>query len=322
MKLTKIPIAVDEVNDILPAEFKSCYVDRHRPLIIRGGVKHWSAMQWSSDEYLLKIAGDQRVKVDVFPLSEQGEILLESGNEAVMSIKDFTIKFFQETHGYYILDQNLPPPLYQDLNEHCVSSVFPVERRRTFWWGKSGQRSFLHYDDNENLMCQFDGEKEFLLFDITDFNYLYPKDTIDYRSLVNLEQYELSQFPYLAKATPYVARIRAGDILYVPCYWWHQVKSYGRNIAVSYIINESMEQRVRVTGRLIEAGILPVSDSIRDDLLNIIALDETPSRRNALLKKYHREYQQQQGKSYYPHSLFHRLIEENLFDILYGHATY
>ncbi|MDE1462000.1 cupin-like domain-containing protein [Spartinivicinus poritis] len=320
--LTKIPIAIDEVTDIQPAAFKSQYVDGHRPLIIRGGVSHWPAMQWNSNEYLLKIAGDQRVKVDVFPLSKQGKILLESGSEEVMSIKDFTMKFFQEDCYHYISDQNLPPPLYQDLNEHCVSSVFPVERRRTFWWGKNGQKSFLHYDDNENFMCQFDGEKAFLLFDITDFDYLYPKDETEYRSLADLEQHDSNQFPLLAKATPYVARISPGDVLYVPCYWWHQVKSFGRNIAVSYIINESMEQRVRVTGKLIEAGALPVSDSIRDDLLNIIGLDETPSRRNALLKKYHREYQQQQGKSYYPHSIFHRLIEENLLDILYGHATY
>ena len=61
--------------------------------------------------------------------------------------------------------------------------------------------------------------------------------------------------------------LEAGDLLYVPCYWWHRVYSYGRNLAVSYIINETMEQRVRVAahrGRITErhgldhrAGALP-----------------------------------------------------------------
>ena len=80
---------------------------------------------------------------------------------------------------------------------------------------------FLHYDDNENIMCQFDGEKVFLLFDVTDFDFMYPRSKADFRSVVGQNgdfSPSLADYPLLARATPYIARIGRGDMLYLPCY--------------------------------------------------------------------------------------------------------
>lgn len=79
---------------------------------------------------------------------------------------------------------------------------------------------------------------------------------------------------------------------------------------------------MHVAGRLIGAGILPVSDAIREMLLAIVNANEKASHRIARLKAYHKEHVEKTGESYYPHDIFKRLIEESLFDIIRGHATY
>ncbi|NER88924.1 MULTISPECIES: cupin-like domain-containing protein [unclassified Moorena] len=317
----KNPIPVAEVKTIDNETFANEYVAKHRPVIIRQGIQHWQAMQWE-DDYLKKVVGEQPVKVYIFSYYQEGKVNLKDSLQEKMSVADFIERYKSIDKNYYISDQNLFPVLHQDLGTHPVLETFPISRRRTLFWGNGGQKSHLHYDDNENIMCQCDGEKEFLLFDITDFKYLYPATPEQFISAIDLDRLDSGQFPLLNHATPYVARIKKGDILYVPCYWWHRVTSFGRNIAVSYIINETMAQRLNVVEKLVDCDTLPVDESVKNDLLAIIRSEEKASKRNAQLKKYHRKYLKEQGTSYYFHQIFRRLIEESLFDILYGHSTY
>lgn len=317
----KKPIPVPELEAVDAETFPKEYVAQHQPVIIRQGIQHWQTMNWN-DDYLKGVVGEQSVKVDIFNYSQSGKIDFDDHSQEKMTVSDFIENYQSPDKNYYILDQNLFPVLHQDLGTHPASEVFPISRRRTLFWGHGGQKSYLHYDDNENIMCMCDGEKEFLLFDITDFKYMYPKNPEEFRSAIDIDEVNYQKFPLFDRATPHVARIAKGDILYVPCYWWHRVSSFGRNIAVSYIINETMAQRLKVVEKLLDCDTLPVSEEVKQDLLAIIRTDEKASKRNGKLKKYHREYVQHHGQSYYFHQIFRRLIEESLFDIIAGHATY
>lgn len=278
-------------------------------------------MQWD-DGRLSELLAGYPLQVDVVPHDARGQLQLDGAWQEKMSVSALLQRFQEpDSHHYYVHDLNLPPPLYPDVGGHPLLSVLPMPRRKTWWWGVDGQVSLLHYDDNENLMCQLSGSKHFLLFDVTDLPYLYARPD-DYRSAIDLARGDLEEFPLFDMATPYTATIEAGDLLYVPCYWWHRVTSRGRHMAVSHIINETMEQRVRVAGRLIEAGCLDISEADRNALLSIVASDERASRRNARLRAYHREYRDTHDRSYYPHVIFHRIIEESLAQILRGHAAY
>lgn len=316
------PIAVDEVSSIDEDTFRRDYLARHRPLIVRQAVAHWPAMDWSDDNLRTKLAGHP-LRVDVTPHDPHDQLDLNRTWQETMSVSELLLRFSRPDVHHYVHDLNLPPQLHSDLDTHALSTVFPVPRRMTWWWGGDGQISWLHYDDNENFMCQFAGEKEFLLFDVVDFSAMYPRGEHEYRSAIDLEHDHTHDYPEFVRATPYIARIGPGDLLYVPCYWWHRVTSRGeRNLAVSYIIHETMAQRVRVAGRLIDAGVLPIDEDDRKALLAIVANRERPARQNAQLRAYHRDYVAHHGRSYYPHSIFHRLIEESLMDILRGHAAY
>ena len=57
-------------------------------------------------------------------------------------------------------------------------------------------------------------------------------------SPVDLTKPDLARFPAFATARPLSCEIRAGDALYLPSFWWHEVRSkpdaHQRNIAVNY----------------------------------------------------------------------------------------
>ena len=315
----KKPIPVPEVEAVDAETFAQEYVAKHQPVIVRQGIKHWQTMNWD-DDYLKQVIGEQFVQVDIFAYLTGGKINLKE-EEVVkerMTVSKFIACYQSTESNYYILNQRLFPALHQDLGNHNVFQTFPISRTKTLFWGHGGQKTPLHYDDNENIMCMCDGEKEFLLFDIADFKYMYPTKGFD--ASIDLDEVVTEEFPLFDRATPYVARISKGDILYVPCYWWHRVRSFGRNLAVSYIINETMAQRLKVVEKLVDCDTLPVSEEVKQDLLAIIRSEEKASGRNAKLKKYHREYVKHHGQSYYCHQIFHRLIEANIFDIISAHA--
>ena len=316
------PAAVAEVTAIDSETFRSQFVDKHKPVVIRDGIADWDMMQWD-DSYLRRKVGEQPVRVDTHTYSPTGRIVHESASTSQMRLDKFLDLYQDDDRNYYISDLNLFPYLHQDLGQHPVFEVFPVHRRKTFFLGNGRQESVLHYDDNENIMCMADGAKEFLLYDVTDFNFLYPiLENSEYSSRLDPDTVDLDEFPLYSQASPYVARIESGDMLYVPCYWWHRVKSHDRSLGVSYIINENLAQAIGVVEKLISHEALQVVETVREDLLAICRSDEKPSRIKAQLKHYHSNYVASGNPSYYTHQIFHRLIEESLMDILKGHAAY
>ena len=53
-------------------------------------------------------------------------------------------------------------------------------------------------------------------------------------SSINVDRVDLRRFSRLADAVPYDVRLDAGDALYVPAFWWHQVQTpVGRNILLT-----------------------------------------------------------------------------------------
>jgi HSPB1-associated protein 1 len=101
----------------------------------------------------------------------------------------------------------------------------------TVWWGTEGARSHLHYDSyGSNLHAQLSGAKEWLLFSPSTQHaaLLRPRRTpyeessvfsaIDARAAGALDALRR------AGARPLHVVLRAGEVLFVPRHWWHDVR--------------------------------------------------------------------------------------------------
>ena len=106
----------------------------------------------------------------------------------------------------------------------------PWQRCQLFIGGKAaeGARSILHFDQYDNLFVQLSGTKTFILYDPqqTKHLYAYPiHHPLDTRSQVDLNDGEgcTKAYPRLNNAIGHKITLHAGQALFLPCYWWHEV---------------------------------------------------------------------------------------------------
>ena len=105
------------------------------------------------------------------------------------------------------------------------------------WMGVGGMQSLPHFDSQENLLAQIAGQKIICLVGPLRSQAVYP-----YRkwgkppnySPVDFHSPEYARWPLFRDAGNRCLTMRPGDMLYIPSYWWHHVRSVERNVAVNF----------------------------------------------------------------------------------------
>lgn len=100
----------------------------------------------------------------------------------------------------------------------------------------------VHYDLNQNLICVVAGKRRVMLYPPEQLPNLYPGPfdrTIGGVpvGMVDPENPDLERYPRfaLAQNAVQVAELEAGDVLYIPFGWWHQVRSLSHfNVMINY----------------------------------------------------------------------------------------
>jgi hypothetical protein len=117
-----------------------------------------------------------------------------------------------------------------------------------YLWISAGETSsLLHSHPEHNLHCLLDGRKDFILIPIEQFNQM--SSTVDWRKSLDLHEiYEHSnewyskidvdmvnayKYKLLSSVAWYWASLRAGDCIYIPANYLHQIRSHGRSISSS-----------------------------------------------------------------------------------------
>lgn len=109
-------------------------------------------------------------------------------------------------------------------------------RVTNIWIGRRGIVTSTHYDATYNFFIQLQGKKRFTLIPPTESMYLYPCLHPHYgHSQVNISLSEtledqvkvLSQFPAFEGSKAVTVDVEAGQMLFVPPFWFHQVETTG-----------------------------------------------------------------------------------------------
>ncbi|MCX4028547.1 cupin-like domain-containing protein [Endozoicomonas sp. SM1973] len=262
---------IAEFDTITADEFYENFFLKNTPCVVREGVTHWQAVKvWEDDNYLCQIAGNRQVFQTTSVRSDLGF----DHQSPIIQVRfaDF-LDSYQENPRLYVNDSNMPSILVQDLGTHSMLEGFkkvePNVKRVGMFMGAGEQLAPLHYDDEENIYILINGQKEFLLFDIADFNSLYPYDDTkapDF-SAVNLDNIDYDQFPALKTITCYRVKLNAGDMLFVPGYWWHAVKALGRSIALSWVRLDRRGQFMAFA-KLARNNVFPMDKSRLENILD------------------------------------------------------
>jgi len=87
------------------------------------------------------------------------------------------------------------------------------------------------------FLCGVEGEKHFTLFSPSEFKNLYPfpvHHANDRQCQVDIYDPDLNKFPNIVNAKGVEGIVRAGDVLFIPPYWFHHVISRTDSISINF----------------------------------------------------------------------------------------
>lgn len=252
--------AVEEIagEDLAsPERFLREVVERCRPLILRGLVRHWPVVRVGE-------LSPQALKEYLLPFDAGAEVEVFFGAPAIAG------KYFysQDLHGFNFerrrmtlseaLEQMVSSLARQDAPSGYVGSVpaehflpgfaaanpMPLLESRVsprIWLGHAANVS-CHHDTFDNLACVVAGARRFTLYspELIDKLYVGPIDNTIAGPPVSLAASAAAdddRFPLFRqiREQALTAELHPGDALYLPKLWWHQVESTAAfNALVNY----------------------------------------------------------------------------------------
>jgi len=254
--------SIDHIDGIPDIHwFYENYILHSRPAIIHGATSHWPALsKWKNDLYLKSRIGSRYVKVERSLTHEFGHW----ANEVTKGQSDWGFwnvtfaKFIDEmiylnsnngeepssNSPHWYLDSELPTELGSDVSPAQYIPCMldrprpPYWRYFNVWMGGGLENSLLHNDLEDNLLQVIVGYKRVTLIDpMTPSEYLYEifdfNETETKLSPVNTENVDYLQYPLFKNVKTIKLVLKAGDVLYIPAFWWHQVRSFCRHISVN-----------------------------------------------------------------------------------------
>jgi hypothetical protein len=242
MPLTTDRLQIDSIDHLSVADFRSRYLRAERPVIIKGGVAHWTAVQqWSPDRL--------KEKFRDHPITAR---FLRHGTSSCIDGTDRperprTLGEFVETmrsqppDGIWYLTQqpipSLPAGLVQDLGTLAYYSrgMQPLTGHEPyFWMGSAGSKTGLHYDLIHNFNIQITGRKAWKLYPRNQQHLLYfGQGDYPHHSAVNIFDQDLTNYPLIKQGTPHEFVLEPGDVLFFPAGWAHAVYSVEESISLN-----------------------------------------------------------------------------------------
>jgi hypothetical protein len=224
--------------------FRERYRDPRKPVFLDGAMESWSAVGKITPDYLRRNYPDRIVHAGS-PLTDYRMAdmmdMIESSTPARPSPYPCDMQLVAEIPE---LIADLPQrfshslPHRQD-NPLMASRLFnPRSNCPTLFFSGDGcEFPVLHYDikDMHTWVCQLYGKKEYLLFPPGQDEYLYAKADAPAVSVVeNAFEPDLARYPLLREAKSIRVTLVAGDVLFMPCHWWHVTRTHGGSISFNF----------------------------------------------------------------------------------------
>lgn len=235
-------------------------INETSPYIITGIVQEWPATTKWNINYLKEQYGQLEVTVrDNRKIDYSAKNIQKIIHREKMLLRDYIDNIIEkdnpELYHYYMteLDPSYFPGLCNDFSTPII--IRNREHIKNFWLSPKNAYTRLHYDLGHNFLAQIIGEKKIILYS-PNLSNLYPFPT-NGASQVDIENPDYDKFPNFRFAKPIVCHLKAGEILYIPSCWWHQVYSIDDvNISVNFFWKPSVSYTVKHLAPLMRPKII------------------------------------------------------------------
>ncbi|XP_066917312.1 bifunctional peptidase and (3S)-lysyl hydroxylase JMJD7-like [Clytia hemisphaerica] len=218
----------EDVPDVIT--FHKDYVVGSKPVVFKGAGTNLPAFHLWTDEYMMEKFGD--IPCDV----EEGKKENRSQGMWKWNYKRF-LEHYQTDDVYMV--NSLRGKLLEDLRllpSLSCGGFTKVISDVIMWFSSGGTKSVLHNDRIDNINCLFSGTKELYMVDKKFEEFIDFDAEEGAYSKVDVDAVDLDKYPGIAQAPWWKAKMQAGDCLFIPEGWFHQVRSHTdnkRNMAVN-----------------------------------------------------------------------------------------
>ncbi len=242
-------------SGVTPEGFAKDIQPANRPAVLMGLLSEWPMMRMGSDEaladYLLShdrgdpygvYVGAPEIKGHFFYGADTRSENFRFGPAPLHQVLD-NLKAERSSaapQSIFIQSAELHRYMPTVRDTHRLD-LLPAGVEPRIWIGNETVTR-VHYDLNHNLICVVAGKRRVMLYPPEQLPNLYPGPfdrTIGGVpvGMVDPENPDLTRYPRfaLAQEAVLVAELEAGDVLYIPYGWWHQVRSLARfNVMINY----------------------------------------------------------------------------------------
>lgn len=228
-------------RDALPYEdFVRDYVRRNRPVVVRDAAADWPALQKWTPQYFKQRFPDKPVQVSYRENIPFAEFIDRVEASTVDRPGPYMYRLFLHENLPEVVGDLFPQNPYA-FPRRLASPLMPEYWRRPDGYlklligGVGGGFPVLHFD-TENAhatVTEIYGDKEFILFAPEDGAYLYPSPLqANHSRIKDPTAPDLDEFPLAARATCRRVVLHPGDMVFVPCGWWHTARVMTPSISV------------------------------------------------------------------------------------------
>lgn len=232
------PIRTITLDSVVGQTYREC-VAANQPCMIKGlfdvlpDLKRWNI-------------GTAQTRIEEKDLSvivspKQSDRISGNATRKMMTTSRFFERLSNRDAGdqdhYYLAMQSVEKVLPELKPYVGFDQLLPdgVIKSTNFWLGPGSTRVCLHIDSYDNFFMQLTGTKTFYLYAPSDRKYLYansPFRRSPEESQIDPTNIDHARFPLASKARLIKVTLRAGDMLFLPIYWWHAVVG-GDDITIS-----------------------------------------------------------------------------------------
>jgi hypothetical protein len=224
---------------LTPTRFFREYYFLNRPVVIRGLMSGWKALQLWSPEYFAERFGKYTVEISAGRDADPLYYHAFDAHRTKLKMAEFArnVVTAGETNDFYLHQGNrlLRRKPFRPLFAHfrCPKGfVNPKSFKRGmgFWFGPKGTIAKIHHDGINALLGQIYGRKHVKLLSPFDVSHMYDAKCL---ASVDLEDIDYKRFPLMKHVPILDVIVQPGEFLFIPIGWWHWVKALDVSISLS-----------------------------------------------------------------------------------------
>jgi hypothetical protein len=233
--------SIPKIDDCTPAEFFGRYYYANRPVILRGLMKGWKALERWSPDYFAEKFGNSRIEIVTGRSRDPHYESNFTSHRKNVRMRDYArmVNEAGETNDFYLSARNF---FFRRRKFKALLSDVSCPRGflnpRTFrkgphlFFGPKGTVTPLHHDGVNVLFGQIRGRKVFKLIPPCDMDKVYMERVCF--SGADFGKPDYAKFPLIRGASIIEVIVEPGDFLFIPVGWWHWVKALDPSISLSF----------------------------------------------------------------------------------------